>query len=43
LSELADVVVLVAGYGRNTPAEIAAAAANFDPAKFAGVIFNESA
>lgn len=43
LSELADVVVLVAGYGRNTSAEIAAAAANFDPAKFAGVIFNESA
>ena len=43
LSDLADVVVLVAGYGRNTPSEIAAAAANFDPAKFAGVIFNESA
>ena len=43
LSELADVVVLVAGYGRNTPADIAAAAGNFDPAKFAGVVFNENA
>ena len=43
LSELADVVILVAGYGRNTPAEIAAAAGNFDPGKFAGVVFNENA
>jgi Mrp family chromosome partitioning ATPase len=43
LSELADVVVLVAGYGRNTPADIAAAAGNFDPRKFAGVVFNENA
>lgn len=42
LSELADVVILVAGYGRNTPAEIAAAAGNFDPGKFAGVVFNEN-
>lgn len=42
LSELADVVVLVAGYGRNTAADIAAAAANFDPLKFAGVVFNEN-
>jgi len=41
LSELADVVVLVAGYGRDTPATIAQAAANFDPKKFAGVVFNE--
>ena len=42
LSDLADVVVLVAGYGRNTPADIAAAAGNFDPGKFAGVVFNEN-
>jgi Mrp family chromosome partitioning ATPase len=43
LSELADVVILVAGYGRNTPEDIAAAAGNFDPGKFAGVVFNENA
>lgn len=41
LADLADVVVLVAGYARDTPATIAQAAANFDPHKFAGVIFNE--
>lgn len=41
LSDLADVVVLVAGYGRDTPAAINRAAASFDPAKFAGVVFNE--
>lgn len=41
LAELADLVVLVAGYGRDTPATIAQAAANFDPGKFAGVVFNE--
>lgn len=43
LADLADVVILVAGYGRNTPADIAAAAGNFDPGKFAGVVFNENA
>lgn len=43
LAELADVVVLVAGYGRDTPAAIAQAAANFDVGKFAGVVFNEGA
>jgi Mrp family chromosome partitioning ATPase len=43
LSELADVVILVAGYGRNTPSDIAIAAGNFDPRKFAGVVFNENA
>lgn len=43
LADLADIVVLVAGYGRNTPEEIAFAAGNFDPAKFAGVVFNEGA
>lgn len=41
LSDLADVVVLVAGYGCDTPASIAQAAASFDPAKFAGVVFNQ--
>lgn len=43
LADLADVVVLVAGYGRDSPAAIAQAAANFDPTKFAGVVFNEGA
>ncbi|KAF1710000.1 polysaccharide biosynthesis protein [Pseudoxanthomonas kalamensis DSM 18571] len=43
LSDLADVVVLVAGYGRDTPATISQAAVNFDPKKFAGVVFNEGA
>jgi Mrp family chromosome partitioning ATPase len=43
LADLADVVVLVTGYGRNTPADIAAAAGDFDPRKFAGVVFNENA
>jgi hypothetical protein len=43
LCELADVVILVAGYACNTPADIAAAAGNFDPGKFAGVVFNENA
>jgi Mrp family chromosome partitioning ATPase len=41
LADLADVVVLVAGYARDTPAAIAQAAASFDPNKFAGVVFNE--
>ncbi len=41
LADLADVVVLVAGYGCDTPATIAQAASSFDPAKFAGVVFNE--
>jgi hypothetical protein len=35
-------VVLVAGYGRDTPASISQAVANFDPAKLAGVVFNQS-
>jgi hypothetical protein len=33
--------VLVAGYGRDTPAAIAQAAATFDPDRFAGVVFDE--
>ena len=41
LASLADVVVLVAGYGRDTPAAIAEAASSFDQKKFAGVVFNE--
>lgn len=41
LSELADFVVLVAGYGRDTPTAIAQAAAVFDPNRFAGVVFDE--
>lgn len=42
LSDLADFVVLVAGYGRDTPSSISQAVANFDPAKLAGVVFNQS-
>ena len=41
LADLADVIVLVTGYGRDTPAAIARAAASFDPNKFAGVVFNQ--
>lgn len=41
LADLADVIILVAGYGRDTPAAISHAAASFDPNKFAGVVFNE--
>lgn len=41
LAELADVIVLVAGYAKDTPAAIAQAASNFPPEKFAGVVFNE--
>ena len=41
LSDLADLVVLVAGYGKVTIKDIEQAAANFDPAKLAGVVFND--
>lgn len=41
LSELADFVLLVAGYGRDTPAAISQAVAHFPPEKFAGVVFNQ--
>ena len=41
LADLADVVSLVAGYGCDTAASISQAASSFDPAKFAGVVFNE--
>ncbi|HEX7801961.1 MAG TPA: polysaccharide biosynthesis protein [Pseudoxanthomonas sp.] len=40
LSELADLVVLVAGYGLVTPEKIEAALASFPPEKVAGVVFN---
>lgn len=40
LSDLADFVVVVAGYGRDTPAAINQAVTNFDPEKMAGVVFN---
>jgi Mrp family chromosome partitioning ATPase len=43
LAELADFVVLVVGYASATPDEIGAAAKLFDPAKFAGVVFNDHA
>lgn len=42
LSDLADFVVVVAGYGRDTPKAISQAAANFDPGKLAGVVFNHA-
>jgi len=42
LSELADFVVVVAGYGRDTPKAINQAVANFDPQKLAGVVLNHS-
>jgi protein-tyrosine kinase len=41
LSELADFVVLVVGSGKGRTGDIAQAAAMFDPAKLAGVVFNE--
>lgn len=42
LSDLADFVVVVAGYGRDTPAAISQAAAHFEPEKLAGVVFNQT-
>ena len=41
LADLADLVVLVAGYGRDTPGAVNKALANFDPNKIAGVVFNQ--
>lgn len=40
LSELADLVVLVAGYGKVTPENVDKAVASFPPDKVAGVVFN---
>jgi Mrp family chromosome partitioning ATPase len=42
LSDLADFVVVVAGYGRDTPAAISQAVAHFEPEKLAGVVFNQA-
>jgi Mrp family chromosome partitioning ATPase len=41
LSESADFIVLVAGYGHDTVSSITEAASLFDPNRFAGVVFNE--
>lgn len=41
LADLADLVVLVAGYGRVTIEQIDKAAAHFEPAKLAGIVFND--
>jgi Mrp family chromosome partitioning ATPase len=41
LSDLADFVILITSYGKDTSEDIAQAAALFDPNKFAGVVFNE--
>lgn len=40
LSELADLIVVVAGYGQATAESIDSATAAFDPDKLAGVVFN---
>ncbi len=40
LSDLADLIVVVAGYGQAAVDRIDEAAASFDPAKLAGVVFN---
>jgi Mrp family chromosome partitioning ATPase len=42
LSDQADFVILVVGYGSGTADEIAKSAAMFEPSKFAGVVFNEA-
>ncbi len=42
LSDLADLVVVVAGYGRDTPAAISQAVASFDAQRLAGVVFNNA-
>ncbi len=40
-SEYADLCVLVAGYGRDTPAAVSEASAVFDPSRLVGVVFNK--
>lgn len=42
LSDLADFVVVVAGYGRDSSSAINRAVAGFDPSKLAGLVFNEA-
>lgn len=41
LSDLADFIVVVVGYGRDSAAAVNQAVAGFDPAKLAGLVFNE--
>jgi len=41
LSDLADIVVVVAAYGRDSSAQINQAAASLDSNKLAGVVFNQ--
>ncbi len=41
LADLADWVVLVAGYGKVTPKQLEMATSSFPPEKLAGVIFNQ--
>ena len=42
LADLADYIVLVVGYGRDTTGAVNKALANFDPSKIAGVVFNHA-
>lgn len=42
LSDLADFVVVVVGYGRDSAAAVNQAVAVFDPAKLAGLVFNDA-
>ena len=42
LADLADFVVVVAGYGRDTPEAISQSLTHFEPSKLAGVVFNEA-
>jgi protein-tyrosine kinase len=42
LADLADFIVLVVGYGRDTPETISKAIASFDQTKIAGVVFNRA-
>ena len=41
LAERADLVLLVAAAGRHTPEALMDAVRVFDPARFAGVVFNQ--
>jgi Mrp family chromosome partitioning ATPase len=40
LADLADFVVIVAGYGRDTATSVNQTVASLDPKKVAGVVFN---
>lgn len=42
LADLADFVVVVVGYGRDTAGAVVKAVSNFDPNKVAGVVFNNA-